>query len=320
MKSSKKVVIIVALVMIAVGLGISVCAMVALGFDFRKMNTVDLVTNTYELDEEISAISVKGVECDVRIIPSEDGNCKVVCHESDKVSNSVNVENGVLSINYNDNRKWYERIGVFWGSMKIDIYLPEGEYDKFYVKTVSGDINIPEGYVFAKAEIKSISGEVRYLSQVGGDLSVKTTSGDIFIGESEAINMSAVSTSGKITMKNVTVQSNVNIKTVSGDVELSGIECENISADTTSGEQEYQDVVMDGNMNIKSISGDVDMHRCDAGSIRIKTTSGDVSGTLLTDKIFTTDTVSGDVDVPRSESGGECEIITTSGDIEVDVK
>jgi DUF4097 and DUF4098 domain-containing protein YvlB len=52
----------------------------------------------------------------------------------------------------------------------------------------------------------------------------------------------------------------------------------------------------------------------------LKTTSGSVKGSLLTPKIFYTDTTSGSVDVPRSTEGGLCEIQTTSGSIRITIE
>lgn len=319
MKTSKKIVIIVAVAMIVGGLAISVSALAMLDFDFTKMNTIAFVTNTYEIDEEISSISVNGAECDVRIIPSEDGHCKVVCQESDKISHSIGVENNKLIIERHDNRKWYEHIGVYWGDMEVAIYLPQGEYDDLYAKNLSGDIDIPEGFSFESAEVQSTSGNVRFHAAVSGELSAQSTSGEVYIGNSAPTKLTATSTSGNVTVDNVTVRESVTVKAVSGDMKLSGIRCKSVIANTTSGKIDFSDVITTESIRAESVSGDIDLHMCDGADLRFKTSSGDVSGTLLTEKIFLTDTTSGDVDVPRSVSGGECEVTTVSGDIAFDI-
>ena len=48
-------------------------------------------------------------------------------------------------------------------------------------------------------------------------------------------------------------------------------------------------------------------------------TTGDVTGTLLTEKTFSTDTSTGDVSVPNPSSGGKCEIKTSTGDITISI-
>jgi hypothetical protein len=52
----------------------------------------------------------------------------------------------------------------------------------------------------------------------------------------------------------------------------------------------------------------------------VETSRGSVRGTLLTDKIFYTKTTTGSVDVPKGVSGGLCEVITTTGSVELRVK
>lgn len=320
MKTAKKVAIIVAVVMIVAGLAVSAGALFMLDFDFTKLNTISFVTNTYEIDEEISSISVNGAECDVRILPSEDGSCKVVCQESDKISHTIDVENNELVVERHDNRKWYEHIGVYWGEMEIAIYIPQGEYDDLYAKNLSGDIVIPEGFSFESAEVQSTSGSVRFLADVSGELSAQSTSGDVYIANASPTKLKATSTSGDVTIDHVTVQGSVIVKVVSGDMKLSGIRCESVTVNATSGDIDFSDVVTTDSIQAENVSGDIDLHMCDGASLWLKTSSGDVSGTLLTEKMFLTDTSSGDVDVPRSASGGECEIITVSGDIEFEIK
>ncbi len=320
MKSSKKIAIIVVVAVITIGIVLSTCAMFAMGFDFTKLNTVSFETNTYSIDNEFTSISVNGAECDIRLIPSEDEICKVVCQESDKISHTVDVKNNKLMIERRDNRKWYEYIGIYWGRMEISIYLPQGEYEELYALNLSGDIVIPENFTFGTADIQSTSGNVSFEATVSGELSAKTTSGDVYIGNAAPGKLTAVSTSGNITVKNVVSQGSVQAEAVSGDIELSGVRCQNISVSTTSGDVDVSDTVTSESIQAESVSGNLEFYKCDAASLRLKTSSGDVSGTLLTQKQFLTETTSGDVDVPRASSGGKCEVMTTSGDIDFEIE
>ncbi len=281
MKKTKNTAIIIAVMMIAVGLVASFSAMVAMGFDFTKMNTLTFVTNTYTVDESFSGISINGAECDIRLYPSEDGVCKVVCHESDKISHSVEVKEKTLTVERHDNRKWYEHIGVYWGGMEIALYLPQSEYDALYAKTLSGNIVIPEGFSFETAVVQSTSGNVSFSAEVNGNLKVKA---------------------------------------VSGNVEMFNVTSQSISVETTSGEIDFSNVIASLNIHCKSVSGDVVLQRCDADSLRLSSTSGNITGCLLTEKVFLTDTTSGKINVPRTTSGGQCEITTTSGNIDFDVE
>ena len=68
---------------------------------------------------------------------------------------------------------------------------------------------------------------------------------------------------------------------------------------------------------IERSTGNVKFDRSDAAEIFVKTNTGNVTGSLLTDKVFTTQTDTGDVSVPKTVTGGRCEIKTDTGDIKI---
>jgi DUF4097 and DUF4098 domain-containing protein YvlB len=58
---------------------------------------------------------------------------------------------------------------------------------------------------------------------------------------------------------------------------------------------------------------------CDAADIYIETTTGSVTGTLISEKQFFTETSTGKVNVPPSGNGGRCEIETGTGNIRIEI-
>jgi DUF4097 and DUF4098 domain-containing protein YvlB len=54
---------------------------------------------------------------------------------------------------------------------------------------------------------------------------------------------------------------------------------------------------------------------CDAAEIYIKTDTGNVEGRFLSDKVFIAKTDTGLINVPKTITGGRCEITTNTGDI-----
>ena len=56
------------------------------------------------------------------------------------------------------------------------------------------------------------------------------------------------------------------------------------------------------------------------GRCEIETDTGDVDGTLLSDKLFLTETSTGDIRVPNTADGGICDIKTDTGDIKIAIK
>ena len=301
MKTNKKIPIITAAALIAAGLFITFGALAAMNFDFTKMNSIkNFETNTYNLEEPFTNITIKGAECDIRFFPSENDSCRIVCKENDKIFHTVSVENNTLTVIRTDNRKWYEHIGIYWGNAELDVYLPQAEYKTLDIASVSGDIEIPDNFSFTEAQVHNTSGDIDFQAPVKNDLLIKTVSGKIYADGASAESLNIHSTSGKLHIKNITA-GNLNAQSTSGSITLSK-------------------VLVSGDMHIKDVSGKVRLEDCDAGALSIKTVSGNVSGTLLTDKKFLTRTTSGDVDVPQSSSGGKCEIQTTSGDISIAIE
>ncbi len=71
--------------------------------------------------------------------------------------------------------------------------------------------------------------------------------------------------------------------------------------------------------SIDRSTGDVRFDRCDAPELLIKTDTGDVRGSLLSEKVFITQTDTGRVNVPKTVTGGTCQITTNTGDIKIEI-
>ena len=79
-------------------------------------------------------------------------------------------------------------------------------------------------------------------------------------------------------------------------------------------------MIAENRLSVKRSTGDVKFSGCDAEKLYVKTGTGNVRGSLLTDKVFITDTDTGSVDVPKTAAGGRCEIKTGTGDIKMEIK
>lgn len=321
MKNTKKA-ILAAVALIAAGLVIAFGGMTTMNFDFNKMNTLHFVTNTHSVDETFTNISIETAECDIRLLPSENDSCIVVCDESKEIFHSVSVKNNTLIIDRTDARKWYKRIvGIYWGDMTITVYLPQTAYESLSVLNVSGNTVIPEDFSFTDAKIRSTSGDIDFLAPVEKDLSLKTVSGNLHAEGTNPKSLDAQSTSGDMDYADSIVSGDITIDTVSGKIRCSNVSVSgDINMETTSGNVTLSDVTAAKAMQIETVSGDIKLESCDADSLWLKSTSGNVSGTLLTEKKFLTNTTSGRVNVPGSSSGGKCEIKTTSGNIQFEIK
>jgi len=80
-----------------------------------------------------------------------------------------------------------------------------------------------------------------------------------------------------------------------------------------------KNVVAEEKLTIKRSTGHVKFESCDAAEINVKTDTGDVTGTLLSEKLFLCKTDTGRVDVPKATAGGVCEVTTDTGDIRLKI-
>ena len=267
------------------------------GFDIFELNSAKHETNTHSVSDTFESISIENTDCDINFARSESGECQVICQELVKTPHSVSVENGTLTIRRNDTRKWFDYIGIFWGKTSITVYLPKEEYSSLKIETDVGDVDIPDSFRFKNIDIDTDTGDVKIAQKDMDLIAVSTDTGDISISSAD-------------------VSGNLRVSTVTGKIKLSSISCTSITAGTDTGDITFDDLIAAENMELESDTGDIRLNRCDAGSIDIETDTGDVEGSLLSDKIFFTETDTGDVSVPKSTVGGRCEISTDTGDIE----
>lgn len=302
MKTTRNVLLIIASVCIVLGIVIAAGAVAASGFRIKNMNTGKYETKTHYVSESFDRIDVETVDADVYIMPYDGDEARVECLSGERVTYSVEVENGVLRIERHDDTQWWEHIGFFisFPSFHVKVYLPEKNYEYLTATTVSGDI-----FIESPVQI--------------GEVQLKTVSGDIASNASVTESFKASTTSGELRLSNVTGKG-VTFQTTSGDINFSDMNVESIEALSVSGDMNFISVTANEDFDIKTTSGDIKFRGCDGGDISVKTVSGDVEGSFLTDKVFDVHTTSGDIRVPQSTaSAPRCVINTISGDVSIKI-
>ena len=96
--------------------------------------------------------------------------------------------------------------------------------------------------------------------------------------------------------------------------------CKNVVSNGNTGAISLKNVIAAEKFSIERSTGDVKFDGCDAAEIFVKTDTGDVTGSLLSNKIFVVEADTGSVDVPKTATGGKCEITTDTGDINISIK
>ena len=276
--------IITAVALIIIGAAILVAAAAISGGNALSSLKVKAKEKTFTAEEDFNNISVDIDTEDIVFSLSEDGTCRVTCYEQSKVEHSVSVTDGTLQIKVNDQRKWYDYITSpfsFSKPGKITVYLPKESYSSLSLNASTADISVLKGFSFGSARLKLSTGDIYFAASVEGRLEAELSTGDTVFEGVKAGEIDLFATTGDVTLKNTVCKGNLNVKLTTGDLKFDGADGKDITAETS---------------------------------------TGDVTGELLSNKVFITKTSTGDIKVPKSTSGGKCEITTSTGDIIIDIK
>ena len=281
MTKTTKIWLIIATTLLLTGCIIFGGVMTVYKWDFSKLSTNKYETNKYDIADNFKNISINVKTADIVFVASEKAKTEVVCYEQDNANHEVSVDNDTLTIKLVDERKWYEYIGINFRTPKITVYLPQGEY---------------------------------------GNLNIDSSTGDIDIKNLSAENINLTVTTGEIEAKSITCNGDFKTTVSTGEVELKDVSCKNLFSNGNTGHISLKDVIAEEKLTIERSTGDIKFELCDANEIFVKTDTGDVKGSLLSDKVFITQTDTGSVNVPKTTTGGKCEITTDTGDIKITVK
>lgn len=299
MNQNMKLWLILATVFVVIGAGMIVTVLSIYGWDFTLLNTVPYETNTHSPAGEFHSISLDTSTADIVILPSEDGACRVVCHEQENTPHHVEILEGILTVTEEDNREFYQQIGISFGTPQLTFYLPDTQYQDLTIRCSTANIEIPDGFHFENIDLKLTTGNVENYASVSNTVKIKTTTGRVY-------------------MEKVTADV-FDITVSTGLVEMNGCSCNNLISAGNTGDLILEDTTARESLHIQRSTGDVTFINADAEEIFVKTSTGNVSGNLTSEKVFSVQTSSGDADVPKSQSGGICEVHTSTGDIKITV-
>lgn len=281
----------------AIALGI---AFIGVSF-MLNINRNEPQTITCDLAEPFTNLFIDVNAESISIMPTAGETGHVTYEETDKITYSIQNKNGALHIVVQDNRSWFDYVGIHFTHRKIELYLPQIAYESLSVTTSSGDITCEEGLSFTNVKLSSTSGKIDFRSTASDKVTANSTSGSIAIANFHNAQIKAESTSGKIICEN-------------GDAEF-------VTLRSTSGSVKLENVLASESINIETTSGSISLDGCDGESLILKSTSGSVRGTLLSEKNFQATSNSGSIHVPTSNtSAGICKISTTSGSIHMEIE
>ena len=229
-----------------------------LKWDFNKLSTTKYETNTFNIENDFSNISIKTDTADIILLSSENENCKVVCYEQANIKHSVEIKDGTLKININDTRKWHEYIGINIENPKITVYLPSGEYGDLSIKERTGDVKIPKDFSFKNIDISASTGDIKNYASASEDIKIKTSTGSILAENISAEKLDLSVSTGNITASSVKSSGEIKVNVSTGKAKLLDISCKSVTSKGSTGDILLKNVLASEKISIQRSTGDVD--------------------------------------------------------------
>lgn len=300
MTRAAKIWLAVAAILVVAGLAMFAAVMGGLRWNFHDLGTDRYATERYTVTEAFDNISVRVDTADVRFVLTADGSARVECCQDAKEKHAVAVKGDTLVIEVENQKAWYDYIGIHFGSPSVTVYLPQGEYGSLVLEGSTGDI-----------ECAALSAELLKITTDTGDITVESV--DVGALELEA-------STGEIEVSKVNCRGEATVKVSTGEAELEELVCKNFTSTGSAGSISLEHVLVTEKLSVQRSTGDVYFERSDAGEIVVKTDTGNVRGSLLSEKVFVARSDTGKVHVPRTTAGGRCEITTDTGDIRMEIE
>ena len=319
MKKSTKAWLTAGLLLILAGAALCLGVLARKHWDLKSLFATELDTRSVELREDFHSIAVTADTEQLRLLPSEDGGCRVVFEEGAKQRHTAQVDGGTLRIAGSDTRSWYEKIGVSVGMPTITLYLPAGAYTELQIQEDTGDVSIPEDFSFTEIRVSTQTGDVDCRASASGQLVIGTDTGDIRLEKISAGALELGTHTGTVELSEAECRGDLGLTVTTGKARLRQVSCNSLLSGGDTGDLRLEDLIARERIEVRRSTGEVQLERCDAGELLITTDTGDVTGSLLTEKVFLVRSDTGRINVPETVSGGTCKIVTETGNIIISI-
>ena len=183
----------------------------------------------------------------------------------------------------------------------------------------TGDITTDNITATGNIKIERDTGDITIKDMTAQQCELIVTTGRVAISNLTCESLTSIGDTGSMTATGIEAAENISITRSTGDVSLNNATCNNLISVADTGKLTMENVIAADKFSIERTTGDVELIDCDANELYIHTSTGRVNGNLLSDKIFTITSDTGKIDVPKSTSGGACEITTSTGNIKITI-
>lgn len=291
-------------------------------WNFTKFFSEPYKTTHHTITEPFESIRIEASEEDVELLPCADDRVSVICHDDPKIEHLLSVTNGTLTISANDQRAWYEHIGIHTEKAKISVFLPDECFKNLFVNVHTGSVTLSgrSQKAFEQITVTAVTGDVTIEHCAAENVRLQTDSGSVSISSLLANTLDLTVTTGKITLSETHCENQLLLKSGTGKTLLSKLSCKSLDVEIGTGDLQLNEVIAENALTVKGRTGKILLDRCDAGELYLETNTGDVKGSLLSEKIFIIQSTNGSVNVPETITGGKCKIVTNTGDVKITIQ
>lgn len=309
---------------------LGIIVLIALGiytrFDLKKLNKTPYTEKTYEIEEKFNKISIDTSSYDVKFELAKTSTVTVTCINPGK-NDVFAVEKKTLNIISKAQKSKGSLFNPAFdfkdGKTDIVISIPNKTLNSLSIKTSGGKVEIDDYFNVTPVDVtlETNGGTIIYGSGASNVIDVKCAGGSIEMTDSKCTAMNLTLESGEITLNGVGTEADFTADVKDGKLTIDGIECDNFALASKSGNADISNVKSEVRLDVDNGSGTVKLEKSDANIVNIKNDSGSVTASFLTDKIFTTSSNGGKIDIPepKEDLAGMCVIDTNSGDVKCSI-
>ena len=303
----KKSLCVIAAVLMVLGAALILTAFRRVDFDLDKLNGAVYASDGGTVGGEIDAVNVVLIDADLRFIEAKAGEAEISVYTTTKTPVTWNLKDGLLMIRQTDERKWFEKIGIFSTRQEtVTIALPEKAYTFLIAGTVNGEIVLDRSSSFSVLKTKTVNGKIELRGRAD-DIQAVTVNG--------GISSSIAFGTARDRIEN---PARFSAETVNGYIIESTMAMEN-ELETTNGEIHISGMNPEAVYTVKTTNGRVKMDNLYAAEVRIETTNGDVTGTIQKGMDYRVTTTNGVVSVPEETGENPFIVKTVNGDVRITI-
>ena len=305
---AKSIILIIAVILILGGLIMSFAALASTGFDWRRISQ-DGDTEQKRFDTEASGIReiiVRERNREIILEPSVDGKIHIIYFESEKETYRIRTDDGKLTIEVEDRRRWFDFIGIHIETQSTTIQIPAEFSGDVDLDTKNGDVDVSD---------LAVKGKVKLSTSNGGILAEGLTVGGDF---------DADTSNGRISADNVTVGGGFDASTKNGQIELAGVIIEGEAYAKSSNSSITVKDVAARVLTLDTSNGSIRLSGVDvAEKLDCHSSNGSIRGTVKgrdSDFRITSKTSNGRNNLPASYGSGPKEMLIKSSNGSIDIQ